>query len=148
MAIKIGIFGGTFDPFTEAHLAIVKAAIDQKLVDEVYIIPTIVDYHRNGKECWLPNYKRLYVIGKIIDQVKGNYTYQDKIHVYENEYEFAKENAPYIINKRRYIDTLNQFIYDYNHSGYNDGYNDWDDIELSEQTLTRTSRLGLIGKRF
>jgi len=128
MAYKIGIFGGTFDPFTEAHLAIVKAAIDQKLVDEVYIIPTIVDYHRNGKERWLPNYKRLYVIGKIIDQVKGNYTYQDKIHVYEYEYEFAKENAPYIINKRRYIDTLNQFIYAYNH-GYTDGCTDADDIE-------------------
>lgn len=128
MTYKIGIFGGTFDPFTEAHLAIVKAAIDQKLVDEVYIIPTIVDYHRNGKERWLPNYKRLYVIGKIIDQVKGNYTYQDKIHVYEYEYEFVKENAPYIINKRRYIDTLNQFIYAYNH-GYTDGCTDVDDIE-------------------
>ena len=80
MAFKIGIFGGTFDPFTEAHLAIVKAAIDEELVDEVHIIPTIVDYYRNGKERWLPNYKRLYVIGKIIDHLKGDYTYQDNIH--------------------------------------------------------------------
>lgn len=129
MAIKIGIFGGTFDPFTEAHLAIVKAAIDQKLVDEVHIIPTIVDYHRNGKERWLPNYKRLDVIFKIIDQIKGNYIYKEKIFVNQNEYCFAKNNAPYIIDKRRYIDTLNQFIYDYNYGGYNDGYDNLDDIE-------------------
>ena len=62
MTHKVGIFGGTFDPFTEAHLAIVKAAIDQKLVDEVHIIPTIVDYHRNGKDRWLSNYDRLDVL--------------------------------------------------------------------------------------
>ena len=124
MAYKIGIFGGTFDPFTEAHLAIVKAAIDQKLVDEVHIIPTIVDYHRNGKERWLSNDKRLDVIFEIIDHLKGNYIYKGKIFVNQNEYCFARENAPYIINKRRYIDTLNQFIYDYKSC-----YNDLDDIE-------------------
>ena len=112
--MKIGIFGGTFDPFTEAHLAIVKAAIDQKLVDEVHIIPTIVDYHRNGKDRWLLNDKRLEVINKIIDHLKGNYIYKNRIFVNQNEYCFARENAPYIINKRRYIDTLNQFIYDNN----------------------------------
>ena len=126
--MKIGIFGGTFDPFTKAHIAIVKAAIDQKLVDEVHIIPTIVDYHRNGKERWLSNDKRLDVIFKIIDQIKGNNIYRGKIFVNQNEYCFARENAPYIINKRRYIDTLNQFIYAYNY-GYNDGYSDLDDIE-------------------
>ena len=129
MAYKIGIFGGTFDPFTEAHLAIVKAAIDQKLVDEVHIIPTIVDYHRNGKERWLSNDKRLEVINKIIDHLKGNSIYRNRIFVNQNEYRFAEENAPYIINKRRYIDTLNQFIYAYNYGGYNDGYSDWDDTE-------------------
>jgi nicotinate (nicotinamide) nucleotide adenylyltransferase len=124
MAYKVGIFGGTFDPFTEAHLAIVKAAIDQELVDEVHIIPTIVDYHRNDKDRWLSNDKRLEVINKIIDHLKGNYIYRNRIFVNQNEYCFARENAPYIINKRRYIDTLNQFIYDCNIS-----YNSLDDIE-------------------
>ena len=112
MKRKIGIFGGTFDPFTEAHLAIVKAAIDQNLVDEVHIVPTIVDYHRNGKDRWLFNDERLEVINKIIDNLKGNYIYKSRIFVNQCEYCFARENAPYIINKRRYIDTLNQFIYD------------------------------------
>jgi nicotinate-nucleotide adenylyltransferase len=123
--MKIGIFGGTFDPFTEAHLAIVKAAIDQKLVDEVHIIPTIVDYYRNGKDRWLSNDSRLEVINKFIDHLKGNYIYKDKFFANQTEYCFARENAPYIINKRRYIDTLNQFIYDYSYSGFDN----YDDIE-------------------
>ena len=124
MTYKIGIFGGTFDPFTEAHLAIVKAAIDQKLVDEVHIIPTIVDYHRNGKDRWLSNYDRLDVIRKIIDHLKGNYIYGNRFFINQNEYCFARDNAPYIINKRRYIDTLNQFIYD-----CNSHYTDFDNVE-------------------
>jgi nicotinate (nicotinamide) nucleotide adenylyltransferase len=127
MTYKIGIFGGTFDPFTEAHLAIVKAAIDQNIVDEVHIIPTIVDYHRYGKDRWLFNDVRLEVINKIIDHLKGNFIYKNRIFVNQNEYYFAKENAPYIINKRRYIDTLNQFIYDSN--CYYNGLDDYDDIE-------------------
>ena len=81
MTYKIGIFGGTFDPFTEAHLAIVKAAIDQKLVDEVHIIPTIVDYHRTDKDRWLLNDARLDVIRKIIDHLKGNYIYGNRIFI-------------------------------------------------------------------
>lgn len=124
MTYKIGIFGGTFDPFTKAHLAIVKAVIDQKLVDEVHIVPTVVDYYRNGKDIWLSNDKRLEVLNKIVDHLKGNYAYQGKIYVDQYEYSFAKENAPYIINKRRYIDTLNQFIYD-----YDSFYEGLDDIE-------------------
>jgi nicotinate (nicotinamide) nucleotide adenylyltransferase len=125
MSCKVGIFGGTFDPFTEAHLAIVKSAIDQKLVDEVHIVPTVVDYYRNGKDRWLSNDSRLEVINKIIDHLKGNYIYRNRIFVNQNEYCFARENAPYIINKRRYIDTLNQFIYDYSYSGFDN----YDDIE-------------------
>ena len=78
MTYKIGIFGGTFDPFTEAHLAIVKSAIDQKLVDKVHIIPTIVDYHRNSKDRWLSNYDRLDVIRKIIEHLKRNDIYRKR----------------------------------------------------------------------
>ena len=128
MTYKIGIFGGTFDPFTEAHLAIVKAALDQNLVDEVHIVPTAVDYYRYGKDRWLSNDSRLEVINKIIDHLKGNYIYKNRIFVNQHEYCFARENAPYIINKRRYIDTLNQFIYDCN-SSYNSLDDSLDDIE-------------------
>ena len=58
--MKIGIFGGTFDPFTEAHAAIVAKLLgatgnrfDKPLVDKVVVAPTIVEYHREGKIPWL-----------------------------------------------------------------------------------------------
>ncbi len=45
--MKIGIFGGTFDPFHVGHLAIAKAALSK--VDKLFIVPTICDYYRPDK---------------------------------------------------------------------------------------------------
>ena len=47
--MKYGVFGGTFDPFTIAHYAIVKEILKRKLVDKVIILPSIVDYYRKDK---------------------------------------------------------------------------------------------------
>lgn len=43
---KVGVFGGTFDPFTKAHIEIVNKALD--IVDEVVIIPTTITYYRES----------------------------------------------------------------------------------------------------
>ena len=51
--MRIGIFGCTADPFTEAHAAIVGEVLAQNIVDKVIIAPTIVDWHRKGKTSWL-----------------------------------------------------------------------------------------------
>lgn len=110
--MRIGIFGGTFDPFTKAHMAIVKAAIDKNLVDEVHIVPTVVAYHRQGKERWLDNYTRKYIIDTVVKYLTASTKYADRIFICTTEYDFAKNHAPYIVGKRRYIDTLNQFIWE------------------------------------
>ena len=46
--MKIGIFGGSFDPFSDGHLAIVIEAA--KKLDKVIIVPTICDYYRKEKQ--------------------------------------------------------------------------------------------------
>jgi nicotinate-nucleotide adenylyltransferase len=40
MEKRIGIFGGSFDPIHKSHKAIVDTCIKQKLVDEVWILPS------------------------------------------------------------------------------------------------------------
>ena len=42
--MKIGIFGGSFDPFHKGHLKIAVEA--SKKLDKVIIVPTICDYYR------------------------------------------------------------------------------------------------------
>ena len=45
--MRIGIFGGSFDPFSLGHLKIVIEAA--KKLDKVIIVPTICDYYRSDK---------------------------------------------------------------------------------------------------
>lgn len=70
---RIGIFGGTFSPFTVAHRAIVKGFIDRYRLDELYIIPTIVNYHREGKEDPLVDTDKVEIIERIIDTLPEFY---------------------------------------------------------------------------
>lgn len=51
--MKIGIFSGTFDPWTVAHKAIAEAVMRCKLVDRLVVLPTVVDWYRAGKRPWL-----------------------------------------------------------------------------------------------
>ena len=43
---RIGLFGGTFDPFHLGHLAVARAARHQLALDEVRLVPTHVPPHR------------------------------------------------------------------------------------------------------
>lgn len=100
---KIGIFGGTFDPFTIAHEAIVKDVLDKKLVDEILIVPTIVDYHRPGKNSWLTYDQRVKVLNCFIQKFTiCNYPVKLELC----EYDFAKLNNLDEIKNRRFINTL------------------------------------------
>lgn len=101
---RIGIFGGTFDPFHVGHLAIIDEVLNRKLVDSITIVPTIVNYHRLGKDKWLTNAKKFEVISSIISKSK-NYN-----NIFLDLYEVRMKNAGKITEEQaknwRFINTL------------------------------------------
>jgi nicotinate-nucleotide adenylyltransferase len=46
--LRIGVFGGAFDPPHQAHVALVRAAIKALQLDEVRVLPTGQAWHRSG----------------------------------------------------------------------------------------------------
>ena len=65
---KIALFGGSFDPFTVAHRNIVEKA--SQLVDEIVIVPTIVDWHRPDKDKWLTAEQKIETIVTVMTYAK------------------------------------------------------------------------------
>lgn len=45
--MRIGIFGGTFDPFHLGHSDILQSAVDTEYFDEINVIPSFVPPHKN-----------------------------------------------------------------------------------------------------
>lgn len=68
--MKIGIFGGTFDPFTFAHFEIVNKAFD--IVDSVIIVPTTISYYRDGKTPLFSFEQRCKIINAFVNRFWGD----------------------------------------------------------------------------
>jgi nicotinate-nucleotide adenylyltransferase len=102
--IKVGIFGGTFDPWNIGHQTIVDTVIKNNIVDIVQVVPTIVDYHRPGKEKWLNDIEKYNVICEFISRSK----FQDKISL--DFKEIRMKNNGELTDKQlsewRFINTL------------------------------------------
>lgn len=105
--MKIGIFGGTFDPFTKAHFAIVEKALEDKLVDVVIVVPTIVSWHREDKYQWLSRDEKLHTIYAICHKSK----YNDSIWVDGSE--LFLDNPDDILKNRRYVHMLSDITFKY-----------------------------------
>ena len=101
---RIGLFGGSFDPFTPAHMAIVDAVLDENVVDRVVVLPTIVDYHRVGKSRWLDDQDKLKVIHRFLTKSRN----RDRILL--DLTEINMKNSGMLDESRasewRFIDTL------------------------------------------
>lgn len=109
-----GIFGGTFSPFTVAHRAIVKRFIDAYRLDELYIIPTIVNYHRNGKEDPLLETDKVEIIERMLDTLSP--FYQRRIFIDKSEFAYrdlcrgmSDEAWKSLVDGRRFLHTLLDF---------------------------------------
>ena len=106
---KIGIFGGTFDPFTLAHREIAKQAIVQLNLDLIYICPTIVTWHRKEYVPWLDGRQKVEVIKRMCED---DSLLECKARICEDDLklqEMCKGNAKleeHCLKDYRFIDTL------------------------------------------
>ena len=50
MAMRLGLFGGTFDPVHYGHLLLAECAREQCGLDQVWFLPTAVPPHKQGRQ--------------------------------------------------------------------------------------------------
>lgn len=89
MTKKIGILGGTFNPIHNGHLALIKSAINELSLDEVWIMPTKITYYKNIDL----NYDEEKVLKNIEDLISNNSEINIKLSKFEIElFNKNKEN--------------------------------------------------------
>ena len=119
---RVAIFGGTFDPFTVAHRAICKQAMDEMPIDKLYVIPTVVSYHRESKGRWLCDADRVKVIRHMLWSLGEQYIGKWEVDTHELELKALCANTDEknnrgrddrlydsIIKPRRFVHTLLDF---------------------------------------
>ena len=113
MCNRIAIFGLTGDPFTIAHRDICKQAIDTLQLHKLYVIPTVVDYHRKGKERWLTDLQKVFCMEKMLLTLGSSYVGRYEIDTHELMLKSMCENDVALFNEvikpRRFIHTLLDF---------------------------------------
>lgn len=100
--MKIGIFGGSYDPIHKGHIALAKNAYEQFHLDEIWMMPSGLSPHKNSKK--MLSAKERYMLCEIaakeypyikvssfeIDDPKVCYTYRtmEKLKEIYPEHEF------------------------------------------------------------
>lgn len=67
---RVGIFGGSFNPIHLGHIALAQAAIEQQLVDEVWLLVSPLNPLKVNKTL-LPEDERLRLAEKALEGAKG-----------------------------------------------------------------------------
>lgn len=99
---KIGLYGGTFDPFHEGHLWVVEQSIKQCKLDRVYVIPNYISPFKTNKKNLLSDEERINSIHLAISRSK----YAKKINIIKSDLVKGR-----LLKKPIYtIDTLKEFI--------------------------------------
>lgn len=70
--MKIGIFGGSFDPFHVGHMAIITKALEQLKLDKIFVVPTTVNYYRQDKRYLFTYDEKCVIIRHFLCGFPGN----------------------------------------------------------------------------
>jgi nicotinate-nucleotide adenylyltransferase len=95
--IRTALFGGTFNPLHNGHLAIVQSVLNQGLADEVWMLITPCNPWKKDQE--LPDDRLRY------DMVAA--AVKDMEHVFASDYEFNLPKPSYTANTLRHISADN-----------------------------------------
>lgn len=85
--MRIGIYGGTFDPIHIAHMIIAERAREQLQLDKLFFIPTFIPPHKKTKTVSDAQDR--------IDMVKC--AIQSEKHFYLSDYEITRKETSYTV---------------------------------------------------
>ena len=91
--IRTALFGGTFDPLHNGHLAIAQSVLDMELASEVWMLITPCNPWKTGQDL-LPDKLRYDMAVEAVKEIKG-------IHV--SDYEFHLPQPSYTANTLRHL---------------------------------------------
>ena len=91
--IRTALFGGTFNPLHNGHLAIAQSVLEQNLADEVWMLVTPCNPWKKNQD--LPDDRLRYDM--VAQAVK------DMDHVFASDYEFNLPKPSYTANTLRHI---------------------------------------------
>lgn len=123
--MKIILFGGSFDPIHNGHLAIAKAALKQREADALYFIPAQVSPFKTQKVEFKDRFE---MVRKAINPY-------DKMHV--TDFEGRQKGPSYTINtvnyfRRKFPNAQLEFLIGDDHI---ERLHEWKDIHLLEEMV-------------
>ena len=91
--IRTAVFGGTFNPIHNGHVAIVRSILEQNLADEVWLMVTPCNPWKEGQNL-LDNNIRLELVKKAVSGIEG---------AVASDYEFRLPVPSYTANTLRHL---------------------------------------------
>ncbi|MDW7659456.1 MAG: nicotinate-nucleotide adenylyltransferase [Bacillota bacterium] len=95
--MKTGICGGTFDPLHKGHEALVRAALDSKLVDQVIVIPSGTPPHKRQELISMARYRYEMV----------SRTFADEPRIKVSDVEILRSGPSYTLDTARQLKEQN-----------------------------------------